>query len=91
MTGGQAEPADPTDPAALRFAACGQPIPGHQIRIVDEQGRELPDRQEGRLEFQGPSATAGYYRHPEATRALFPHGDEWLDSGDRAYLSGGDV
>ena len=76
MTGGQAEPADPADPAALRFAACGQPIPGHQIRIVDEQGRELPDRQEGRLEFQGPSATAGYYRHPEATRALFPHGDE---------------
>jgi len=91
MAGGRAEPADPADPAALRFAACGQPIPGHQVRIVDEQGRELPDRQEGRLEFQGPSATAGYYRHPEATRKLFPHQDAWLDSGDRAYLAGGDV
>ncbi len=91
MARGRAEPADVHDPAALRFAACGQPIPGHQIRIVDDQGRELPDRQEGRLEFQGPSATAGYYRHPEATRKLFPHGDAWLDSGDRAYLAGGDV
>jgi 1-acyl-sn-glycerol-3-phosphate acyltransferase len=91
MGDGRAEPADPADPTALRFAACGQPIPGHQIRIVDDQGRELPDRQEGRLEFQGSSATAGYYRHPEATRKLFPHGDAWLDSGDRAYLAGGDV
>jgi len=91
MAGGRAEPADATDSTALRFAACGQPIPGHQIRIVDEQGRELPDRQEGRLEFQGPSATRGYYRNPEATRTLFPHGDAWLDSGDRAYLAGGDV
>lgn len=91
MANGRAEPADAGDSTALRFPACGQPIPGHQIRIVDEQGRELPERQEGRLEFKGPSATAGYYRNPEATRKLFPHGDDWLDSGDRAYLAGGDV
>ncbi len=91
MAGGQAEPATADDPNALIFPSCGRPIPGHQIRIVDEQGRELPERREGRLEFQGPSATAGYYRNPEATRRLFPHGDHWLDSGDRAYLAGGDV
>ncbi|HRD64803.1 MAG TPA: AMP-binding protein [Candidatus Competibacter sp.] len=91
VASGRAEPAGANDPATLRFPACGQPIPGHQIRIVDEQGRELPERREGRLEFKGPSATAGYYRNPEATRKLFPHGDDWLDSGDRAYLAGGDV
>jgi 1-acyl-sn-glycerol-3-phosphate acyltransferase len=91
VASGRAEPADADDPTALRFPCCGQPIPGHQIRIVDEQGRELPERQEGRLEFQGASATAGYYRNPEATRKLFPHGDAWLDSGDRAYLAGADV
>lgn len=91
MATGRADPADPADPAALLFPSCGQPIPGHQLRIVDEQGRELPERREGRLEFRGPSATAGYYRNPEATRKLFPHGDDWLDSGDRAYLAGGDV
>ncbi|MDS4069112.1 MAG: AMP-binding protein, partial [Candidatus Competibacter sp.] len=91
VAGGLAEPADAHDATALVFPSCGLPIPGHQIRIVDDNGRELPERQEGRLEFQGPSATAGYYRNPEATRKLFPHGDGWLDSGDRAYLAGGDV
>jgi 1-acyl-sn-glycerol-3-phosphate acyltransferase len=91
MADQRAEPADADDPNALRFPACGQPLPGHQIRIVDDRGRELPDRREGRLEFQGPSATAGYHRNPEATQRLFPHGDAWLDSGDQGYLAGGDV
>lgn len=90
MTQGRAAPATP-DAAVLEFPACGQPLPGHQIRIVDENGRELPDRREGRLEFKGPSATAGYYLNPEATARLFPHGDDWLDSGDRGYLAAGDV
>lgn len=91
MKSGRAEVATADEANPLIFPACGQPIPGHQVRIVDEHGRELPERQEGRLEFQGPSATAGYYRNPEATRRLFPHGDGWLDSGDRAYMANGDV
>ena len=85
---GTAWPA-PDDPQALTFAACGQPLPGHQIRIVDATGREAPERHQGRLEFKGPSATSGYFRNPEKTKALF-HGD-WLDSGDLAYVAGGDV
>lgn len=91
LTDGRAEMASADDPSALQFPACGQPLAGHQIRIVDERGRELPERCEGQLEFKGPSATTGYYRNPEATRKLFPHGDGWLDSGDRAYMAGGDV
>jgi acyl carrier protein len=89
MRAGRAEPAEDADASALRFVACGQPLPRHEIRIVDEADRELPERREGRLQFRGPSATRGYYRNPEATRALF-HGD-WLDSGDLAYAAGGDV
>lgn len=85
----QALPANRDDPTALRFVACGQPLPDHQIRVVDEQGRELPERYEGRLEFQGPSCTSGYFRNPAATLRLY-HG-EWLDSGDRAYMAAGDV
>jgi len=91
MIHGRAELASRDNTAILQFPSCGQPIPGHQIRIVDENGRELPDRREGRLEFKGPSATAGYYLNPEATRRLLPHGDDWLDSGDRGYLADGDV
>ncbi len=91
MATGRAKPADADDTTALLFPSCGQPIPGHQIRIVDDQGRELPERQEGKVEFSGPSTTAGYYRNPDATRRLFPHGDAWLDSGDRGYLAGSDL
>ncbi len=86
---GRAKPAPEDDPHALRFVACGRPLPAHQIRIVDDTGREVSEREVGRIEFQGPSATSGYYRNPEATRALF-HG-EWLDSGDFGYMAEGDV
>ena len=86
---GEARPTNARDATALEFVACGQPLPGHEIRIVDPAGRELPERRQGRLEFRGPSTTAGYYRDKEKTRQLF-NGD-WLDSGDLAYVAGGDV
>jgi 1-acyl-sn-glycerol-3-phosphate acyltransferase len=86
---GMALPAAPEDPSALEFPACGQPIPRHQVRIVDDRGSELPERREGRLQFKGPSTTKGYYRNEEKTRTLFD--GDWLESGDRAYVAGGDV
>ena len=89
VSGGEATPAQPGDPRALRFVSCGRPLAGHQVRIVDATGREVGDRTEGRLEFKGPSATSGYFGNPEQTRNLF-HGD-WLDSGDFAYVAGGEV
>ncbi len=89
ITRGKAVPVSDSSQRALEFVACGQPLPGYQIRIVDAAGRELPEREEGRLEFQGPSATSGYLRNPEATRRLFD--GAWLDSGDLAYVAGGDV
>lgn len=91
MATGCTEAAPMTDTTALLFPSCGQPLVGHSLRIVDSQGRELPERCEGHVEFCGPSATSGYYRNPEATRRLFPHGDAWLDSGDRGYLANGDL
>lgn len=75
--------------SCLEFAACGQPLPGYQIRIVDQAGRELPERREGRLQFQGPSATSGYFHNPEQTRQLFD--GEWLETGDLAYMAAGDI
>src|SRR5262249_49241925 len=66
----------------------GHPIPLHDVRVVDGAGLEAPDGQEGALQFRGPSATTGYYRNPEATKALFAGGG-WLNTGDRAYLRDG--
>ncbi len=89
MRSGRAVPAPQNDATALRFPACGEPLPGHEIRIVDGAGRELGEREEGSLEFRGPSATSGYYRNPEETARLFHDG--WVVSGDLAYMAGGEV
>ncbi|MEE9139374.1 MAG: AMP-binding protein [Alphaproteobacteria bacterium] len=86
---GRAIPAAEGAGNVRRFVACGLPLRGHDIRIVDSAGRELPEREQGRLQFRGPSATSGYFRNPEETRALFH--DDWLDSGDRAYIADGEV
>ena len=85
----RALPAEDQDADVLRFVSCGHPLLGHQIRIVDPAGYELPERQEGQLEFCGPSATSGYFRNPEDTRGLYH--DTWIRSGDRAYIAEGEV
>ncbi len=88
FTKGQlAKPSD--DPSALAFVGCGVPLPGYELRIVDDVSRELPERREGHIQFRGPSATSGYANNPEATRALFD--GDWLRTGDRGYLAAGEL
>jgi 1-acyl-sn-glycerol-3-phosphate acyltransferase len=89
MDSGIAKVAAATEDNVLRFVSCGQPLPGHQVRIVDAGGRELPDRQEGRLQFTGPSSTSGYFRNQEQTSSLFS--GQWLNSGDMAYIAEGEI
>ncbi len=86
---GRAQPADAGCATAIPFVACGQPLPGHEIRIVDAAGNSLGDGEEGHLEFRGPSATQGYFRNPEASAQLFD--GAWLRSGDLAYKAYGDI
>jgi 1-acyl-sn-glycerol-3-phosphate acyltransferase len=95
---GRAAPVPPgtpsDDPNVIPFVSVGRPVPQHEVRIVDAAGRDAGERAEGALWFRGPSATRGYYRNPQATRALFPEGGAlggWLDSGDRAYQAGGEI
>jgi acyl carrier protein len=86
---GRAVPAADDDTTAARFVACGRALPAHEVRITDRAGRTLGEREEGRVEFRGPSATVGYYRNRAATRRLFD--GDWLDSGDLGYLAGGEL
>ena len=65
----------------------------NEIGNGDDSGknvRVLGEREEGHLQFRGPSATGGYYRNPAATRELIQEGG-WLDSGDRAYWADGEI
>ena len=72
MREGRAVPAKSESVPTLTVVSCGRPLPGHQIRIVDSTGREVPDRVQGRLEFHGPSTTAGYFRSPRADPQAVP-------------------
>ncbi|MGD8884344.1 MAG: AMP-binding protein [Gammaproteobacteria bacterium] len=89
MESGKAVPANADDETAIQFVSCGKPILNHQVRVVDDDNRELPPRHQGRLQFRGPSATQGYYRNPEISKDLFC--DDWLNTGDLAYIADGEV
>ncbi|MCW9004018.1 MAG: AMP-binding protein [Gammaproteobacteria bacterium] len=89
MRTGIARPSGPEDQHALKFVSSGPPLNHHQIRVIDPAGHELPERHEGRLEFKGPSSTSGYYRDAEKTQNLF--NEEWLDTGDLAYIANGEL
>lgn len=89
-TAGKAVPASESGEAALEFVSAGRPLPRMEIRVVNSEGMELPERTEGRLHFRGPSATSGYYRNPAATRGLIT-ADGWLDTGDLAYIADGEL
>ena len=78
------------DAGALRFVSVGRPIPGNEVRLVDDRGRPVSERIEGEIQFRGPSATAGYYRNPEASAAIRT-ADGWIRTGDKGYLAGGDL
>jgi len=86
---GRALAAPAGEPAALQFVSCGRPLPRHEVRVVDRKGRPLGEREEGRIEFCGPSVTAGYWRNPTATRAA--RRDGWMDSGDLGYWADGEL
>jgi fatty-acyl-CoA synthase len=81
-TGPTAFLADPED-AWERVGSVGKPQLLSSVRIVDQEGRDLPDGEIGELLFAGPGVTPGYWRNPEATRDVFTK-EGWLRSGDLA-------
>ncbi len=85
----EARPASPGTAYPLRFVSCGNPLPGYEVRIVDNVRHVLEERRIGRIEIRGPSLTPGYYRNPQATRAVLHDG--WMDSGDLGYLANGEL
>jgi 1-acyl-sn-glycerol-3-phosphate acyltransferase len=83
------ETASDDDPGALTFVACGRPIPSVDVRIVDVEGKPVGDREEGRIQFCGPSAMQGYFRNPTATAAVMS--GDWVDTGDLGYRAEQDL
>ena len=68
-------------PGDVRYGSTGKPVPGYELRIVDEHGRELPDGEIGELVVRGPSAGEGYWNQRAKSRRTFA--GEWTYTGDK--------
>jgi len=89
MKSGIARPSKFEDESAMEIPSCGSALPGHQIRIVGPTGHELPERQEGQVQFFGPSSTSGYIRNAQATNDLMD--GDWRNAGDLGYMADGEI
>lgn len=70
------------DPGLLR--RCGRPIPGIQVRILDEDDNVLPAGESGEVAVRGATVMTGYWNMPEATAETLRNG--WLHTGDIGML-----
>ncbi|WP_312837017.1 long-chain-fatty-acid--CoA ligase FadD [Pantoea sp.] len=60
--------------------SIGLPVPSTDIRILDEQGNEVPAGEPGELCIRGPQVMSGYWQRPKETEEVLKNG--WLHSGD---------
>ncbi|MED5330809.1 MAG: benzoate-CoA ligase family protein [Planctomycetota bacterium] len=58
-------------PGAVRFGSLGQAVPGYDCRVVDNDGRQLPPGEVGRMEVRGESAALCYWQDPEKSETTF--------------------
>jgi 4-hydroxybenzoate-CoA ligase len=68
-------------PGDVRYGSSGKPVPGYDVKIVDEGGREIVDGEIGELLVRGPTAGEGYWNQRAKTRRTFV--GEWTYTGDK--------
>jgi long-chain acyl-CoA synthetase len=72
-------------PNAHRLRAAGLPLPGVELRVVDDRGEDMPVGEVGEIWIRSGQNMVGYWNKPDETAAtLMPDG--WLRSGDAGYL-----
>ncbi len=69
---------------AIKPGSVGIPIPGVQIKIIDDEGSEVPTGEVGELVVSGDNVTPGYYQNKEETNRVIKDG--WLLTGDLARI-----
>jgi long-chain acyl-CoA synthetase len=66
--------------AETKMGSIGRAVPGVEVKIVDEAGKEVAIGEPGEIITRGPHVMKGYFRKPEATAARIRDG--WLYTGD---------
>ena len=69
-----------------KLHTVGQPFPGHEIRLIDDDGHEVAAGESGEVVGRSPAMMNGYYRRDGATRDA-----EWHDADGNRYIRHGDV
>jgi benzoate-CoA ligase family protein len=69
-------------PGGVKYGTTGKPVPGYDVRLVDDDGNVIKSRGEmGELQVRGPTAALMYWNNRERTRETFL--GEWTRSGDK--------
>jgi long-chain acyl-CoA synthetase len=69
---------------APRSGSVGLPLPGVELKVVDETGAPVPTGRDGEVCVRSPGVMAGYWRDPEATAEAVRDG--WMHTGDVGHL-----
>ncbi|MDX1631466.1 MAG: long-chain fatty acid--CoA ligase [Thermoanaerobaculia bacterium] len=72
-----------TDDSRRKVGSIGKPMMFTEVRLVDEEGDEVPPGTVGEMLFRGPHVCLGYWNAPEKTAAALDH-EGWFHSGDLA-------
>ena len=68
-----------------RFGSSGRLVEPLEIKILDDEGKELPVGEKGEIVIRGENVMAGYWKNPESSADTVRNG--WLHTGDMGYMS----
>jgi long-chain acyl-CoA synthetase len=69
-----------------KLHTSGMPAPGHDIRLIDERGHEVPQGEEGEVVGHSPGMMTAYHNQPDKTREA-----EWFDAAGKRFIRTGDI
>lgn len=75
--------------ASIVTVSAGTPLANTQVKVIDEQGNELPDRQVGEIALKSDCMLSGYYHRADATESSFIQ--DWFKTGDLGYVADGEL
>lgn len=71
-------------PGDVKPGSTGKPVPGYELKLINEEGHEVPRGEIGTLLVKGDSAAQQYWRKREKTRTTMQ--GEWVNTGDKYYI-----